>query len=242
MPTGGGVISTLSGLLGSQLQKHEYNRYQNRMAVVTDVGTIEELTDVARRIARQLADRYQNQLLSLILRPDEVPQACLSSCPCFSRKNNANSSTVQPWNQIAQFGVAFTVQGILDGKIDNEQFSDDTKCEDLAKVITQLICSAKPTMKAKVRRRLNLIENAILPYTPFDNRKENEILDQWYLHEFYEKPGIYIMDGEELIKQKKLSWMNPDLYSYRLGTAEEYASLEKLDEKKVEKKNKRCCC
>jgi hypothetical protein len=251
MPNGGGIVSTLSSVIGSQLQQHEYERYQDRMALVTDVGAVEELTDVARQVARQLADRYKEQLLRLQPRP-EVPVVCCSccysccvSCGCCKKDDSSvkpkSTKSIHPAEQVAQFGVVFAVRGIIHGELDNIEFSDDTKCEDLAKVLTKLICSAKPTnIKSKVLRLMNLDKNANLPYTPFENTKEGEKSSKWHLHDFYQKPGIWVDGGNgKECKQNPLSWMNPDLYGYRLGTLEEYNDLVKLDEKQAASN---CCC
>ena len=248
MPNGGGIVSAVSSIVGSQLQQDEYDRYKNRMALVTDVGSVEELTDVARQVARQLADRYKEQLLRLQPRPKEVPVVCCSCCvSCGCCKKDASSDkprstkSIHPAEQVAQFGVVFVVHSIIHGELDSIEFSDDTKCEDLAKVLTKLICSAKPTnIKSKILRRMNLDKNTNLPYTPFENKKEGEKSSKWHLHDFYQKPGIWSEDdnGEEC-KQKPLSWMNPDLYGYRLGTLEEYNDLVKLDEKQAASN---CCC
>lgn len=247
MPLGGGAISAVSGIIGSQIEKHEYNKFQNRMVQVTDVGTVEELTDVARQVARKLADCYRDQLLSLQHKLEDVLQVYCSCCPCFPRSSKDKSTAeeqpvkvVQSTQQIALVGVAFAVQGILDGKIENIQFSDDTKCEDLAKAITELICSAKPSIKAKVLRRLNIDKNKILTHAPLENSEEKVVLNDWYLYEFYRKPGIYIQNGEE--PTRPLSWMNPVLYGYRLGTHEEYTRLDKIDKEQIENKLKSCCC
>jgi hypothetical protein len=239
MPNGGGVLSAVTGLIGDQLQQHEYNRFQDRMALVTDVGTVEELADIARQVARQLADRYEEQLLCLKER--QVPVVCCSCCICCKccKKDDSSAKprkSIHPAEKIAQFGVVCAVQGILDEELEQLEFNDDTKCEDLAKAIANLICRAKPNFKAKVLRQMNLDKDLILPHTPFPHPKEGEKLSEWHIHDFYQKPGIRF-EGES-VGQNPLSWMNPNLYGYRLGTDEEYKNLFKFDKKQTETN---CC-
>jgi hypothetical protein len=90
---------------------------------------------------------------------------------------------------------------------------------------------------------MHLGKNTILPHTPLQNTKEGENLGPWHLYDFYQKPGVYIKSANgKTDNQDVLSWMNSDLYGYRLGTVEEYDDLEKLDKELTENKSKICCC
>ena len=80
MPTGGGVVSTAASLASTLLKNHEYEKFQDRMALITESRDILELNELARQIARELADRYEEQLLQLDPEVKEVPCVDCSCC------------------------------------------------------------------------------------------------------------------------------------------------------------------
>jgi hypothetical protein len=248
MPTGGGLVGGAASLFSSQLQEYEYNEFQSRLSSIAAVGTTEELTDVARQVARELAERYEDQLLRLNARSDEVSLICRWCCSCF-RRSNKDPSTAEkestlknhPTGQIAQFGIALVVQAIFDGDMDEQAYSARIKPSDLVKNIVEIICRAKPTITKKLLRKMNLDKDAILPYMPLQELKEGESPRQWHLYDFYRKPGLRFKgDIDAIPTHRQMSWMNPDSYGYRTGTIEEYEQLTKLDKKPIETKT--CCC
>ncbi len=250
MPTGGNVVSTAASAVSYFLKQHEYTKFEKRMSLIIEDRDTVELTDLARQVARELADRYKEQLLKLNPSFNEVPQVCCRCCACPRRKDKVKSSNQMkplrekpPVKIVAEFGIAFAIQSIVEEKSEDIKISDDMETIDLAKSIVEVICRAKPTIKARVLRRMHLDKNKILPHTPLENTTEGEKSSPWYLYDFYQKPGIYIKsDNGEPPKQVVLSWMNSDLYGYRLGTVEECNDLVELDKKQTENKSKSCCC
>ncbi|UJR19640.1 hypothetical protein I4U23_022774 [Adineta vaga] len=65
IPNGGGIVSSAAKRISFILKNHEYNKYQTRMSALIEDRDILELVDLARQIARELADRYEEQLLRL---------------------------------------------------------------------------------------------------------------------------------------------------------------------------------
>jgi hypothetical protein len=256
MPTGGNVVSTVASAVSSFLKQHEYTRYEKRMSwIIEDRDTV-ELNDLARQVARELADRYEEQLLTLNPGFNEVPQVgclwclrCLHClCPCCKDKDKSSEKMKPrrekpPVKLVAQFGIAFAIQSIVKEESEDTKIYNGIETIDLVKSIVELICRAKPTITARVLRRMHLDKNTILPHTPLPNTKEGENSIPWHLYDFYQKPGINIKsDNGEPPKQVVLSWTNSDQYGHRLGTVEEYEHLVKLDKKPTEKKSKSCCC
>ena len=82
IPNGGGAVSGIASFAGNQLQEHEYRRFQERMSFIVEVGTVIELTDIARDISFELAERYKVQLMCLEERPEEVVPVCCFCIPC----------------------------------------------------------------------------------------------------------------------------------------------------------------
>ncbi|CAF1174970.1 unnamed protein product [Adineta ricciae] len=253
IPVGNTVVSTAAKGISSLLKKHEYDKYQTRISSLIEDRDIFELTDLARRIARELADRYEEQLLRLKSKFDEPPtfcRYCLRICRCFRRKNKVDDSSEtkqlsieSPSRYVAQFGVAFVVQTILDKNSEDIKIFSGIETNDLAKNLVELICCAKPNLTSKVLRRMNLHEYKNLPYTPLSNMNTDENLSPWYLYDFYQKPGISIRnENGEIVPQNPLSWMDANLYGYRLGTSEEYDDLLKREKTRIENKCKIHCC
>lgn len=247
MPTGGGVVSGAAKVLGLALKKHEYNKFQTRMSLIIEGRDTVELTDLARQVARELADRYEEQLLQLNEDFNEVPKVCCDCCAGLRCKNKDASSNEtkprrpKPAKIVAQFGVTFVINTILNEESEDIKISDDMTTIELAKSLVELICRAKPNITARARQRMHLGKKLILP---LKNTTEEEKLSPWYLYDFYLKPAIRIKtDDGVIVNQNVLSWMNSDLYGYRLGTFEEYNYLVELDKNQNEitlKKN--CCC
>ena len=80
MPTGGGVVSTGASVIADVLRKHEYDRFQDRMGSIVENRDINDLCELARLIARELADRYKEQLLQLNPIVEEAPCVDCSCC------------------------------------------------------------------------------------------------------------------------------------------------------------------
>ncbi|CAF0747101.1 unnamed protein product [Adineta steineri] len=249
MPAGGGVVSSLADRLGSVLRDHEYKRYEERMALITDVGTVEELTNVSRQVARELADRYEEQLLSLTANPHHKRRICSWCCRCFRKDQenqpSANDNSKEETNsaeKIAKFGIASIVKAILHDDIDEAKEYNDIEPKDLAHILVAVTCRAKPEIKSKVRRKLNLEKKAILLHERLKSSKQ-ETPVAWNLYDFYRKPGIQLIDNTAATTQPEpLSWMEPELYGSRLGTQKEYDYLASLDKKETNNMKKYCCC
>ena len=242
IPFGGGLVSTAANFTSCALKKDEYSRFQSRMAVVTDVGTIEELADVARQVAWNLAQRYKEQLLCLDSELNNVP---IVNCSCVSRKNKQDFPSQNLPKQLAQIAVFYAQRAICDGQIDQNKLLSDLehKCENLAQIITELICCSEPDIKTKFLKRFGLGKNTILPHKSLRTLlTEGQKADVWYLHEFYYKPAIRIVDGESYLEQLPLSHMDRDGYGFCLGTLEEYHRLKKLDDEKIRKQAESRCC
>lgn len=236
IPTGGEVLSIAVSQLTTLLKDHEYERYQDRMALITENRDILELHELARQIARKLVDRYEEQLLRLDPNAKEVPCVDCSCCrklKCCKKDETPGKPTGKhPAKKVANYALAFAVQSILEKKNEDIKIYPDMKTVDLGNSLVQLICSAKPNVKEKLFRRLNLDKNAILPLKQSADQNE----PPWHLRDFYQKLGIRFGDREEA-----LSWMDPKRYGYRLGTVEEFEDLKKVDEKKTKEKSESYC-
>ena len=251
LKTGGGLVSEIVGWFGGQIQENEHARYQDRMSIIASVGTIEEFNQVARQITRQLAERYKTQILCLV-DPDQVKSSyrCLP-CRVFRTKtaplNTSNPAAKEKQkpatlqcSQVVQFAVEFLLQTVLNEESEKIGLKDGMEAEDLAKCLLPVICRAKPDLKGKLFRRIQLEKDLVLFHTPINDRVNVEhVMNDWHLQEFYSKPAIRLLnvDGEP----KNVSWSNAELYGDRGGTEEEYETLLKADQSEQEKRS-RCPC
>ncbi|CAF3472151.1 unnamed protein product, partial [Rotaria sp. Silwood2] len=245
IPTGEKLSNTAATLAGYWLKRHEYKRYQKRMSLITNAGTIVELTDIARQVAYKLAIRYKDQLEKL-QRPEkgsEVCCFCCTPCRCNSENNSSNNKNYKnkksPAQKVASFGVSAVVEIII--KEDNEKLvgSKDKSFECLVNAIIEIICDAQPTLTKNMLKIVDYNKKTILQLKPKENEEKP---NAWPLYEFYRKPGIWYIDADGQMIGKCLPWMNPDQYGYREGTLEEYNSLVETRTKENDKSNKCDCC
>ncbi|CAF4312341.1 unnamed protein product [Rotaria sp. Silwood2] len=185
---GGGALSAVASAAGFGLKQHEYNQFQNRMSWITNVGTIEELTDVARQVARKLADRYEDQLLSLRPRSDEVSQVCLCCCAPSAPSTKDDSSAKKtptkamgPAEQVASFGVAAALQIIVDGTCTKLELAKYKEPEYLADTLTEMSNTdqERNTQRARRSRAQSANLNEHFQYDDkFDSHRYSRLLEK----------------------------------------------------------------
>ena len=127
-------------------------------------------------------------------------------------------------------------QAVLNEESKDIDLKDGMEPDDLVKSLVRVMCRAKPGLKAKVMRRIQLEKDSILFHTPIDGPVDSEhVMTDWHLHEFYCKSAVRLEKGQ----REKLPWTNVELYGHRGGTEDEHDHLLKSVE---EKQKKRCCC
>lgn len=249
---GGGAISTIAGFAGDKIKEQEHQEFQERMSIIANVGNMEELNEVARRIARRLADNYKEQLMRLHERPEPSSTCCCDFLPCCSKRTvtvtatvptptpkDNNQGTKTSW-EVAQFGVNFMRQAILEEKLNDLKLKDGMTADELVESLVQLISRATPKLAAKARRKFKLDKNAILPHGPLPHIKPGTESTAWHLHDFYRKPTIQAETSVEGFNETlHLPWMDSKIYGFRGGTRDEYEHLSRFVE--ITDKNS-CCC
>ena len=108
LPTGGGGLRGIVDYGRGKIQENETARYRGRMSMIPDFVTIEELTDVARQIARQLTEIDQKQLLHLV-KPDPVEKGSCSCLPCGKEPAKEQPSS----NKAESEGAVERCQGVV---------------------------------------------------------------------------------------------------------------------------------
>ena len=247
---GGGAISTIAGFAGDKIKEQEHQEFQERMSIIANVGNMEELNEVARRIARRLTDNYKEQLIRLHERPEPSSTCCCDYLPCCSKRTvtvtvttptpKDNNQGTKTSREVAQLGVNFMRQAILVEKLNDLKLKDGMTADELVESLVQLISRATPNLAAKARRKLKLDKNALLPHDPLPHAEPGTESTAWHLHDFYRKPTIRAETSVEGFDETlHLPWMNTKMYGYRRGTREEYEHLSRFLEN-TDKKS--CCC
>ena len=246
IPNYGDIVSIPIDYVGDRIQEKEHEKYQKRMSVIASVGDVQELNDVARQVAFDLACRYEKQLLALTPGPKKCCSWCCSSPRCCStdpkvKEPNKALGDHPAW-RVAQFGVDCLIARIINKESDELKLEEGMEADHLVKVLVELICQTKPNLVANLRRTLKLEANNLLLYDREDASKK-DVPGKWHLFDFYYKPGIrWPGDQNDDVLGETLSWMAPEAHGYRLGTEEEHQALEKADKKKSEKKSCSYCC
>ena len=244
---GGGAISAIAGFAGDKIKEKEHQDFQERMSFIANVGNIEELNEIARRIARRLTDNYNEQLVSLNERPEPSSTCSCDRLPCFSKQtvtvtepapkdNNQGTKTAK---EVAQFGINFMRQAILVENLNDLKLKDGMTGDELVESLVQLISRATPNLAAKARRKLKLDKNAVLPHDPLPHIKQGTESTAWHLHDFYRKPTIRAETSVEGVNETlHLPWMDSKMYGFRRGIRDEYEHLSRF----VEITDKSSCC
>ncbi|CAF1058235.1 unnamed protein product [Adineta ricciae] len=241
VPTGGEVISCIAGQVSSQLKDHEHERYQNRMSeVIKDQDTL-ELLELARLVARELANRYRDQILTIGSHFDQAPKQSQRCCSIFPRRNKVkpcgNPGVDDLIEKATSFGIGFAVRSIIGG--DLRKFQRET----LHMRLTELVSRAEPGFLKTLHMKLHWKKNEVISYV--QSRDDDKVFKPKLLYDFYCKPGIYFDENSESSADREtLPWMDAELYGYRLGTREEYENLLAIFEKQKNDKLRkflRCC-
>ncbi|CAF1085929.1 unnamed protein product [Adineta ricciae] len=215
VPTGGEVISCVTGQVSSQLKDREHERYQNRMSeVIKDQDTL-ELLELARLVARELANRYRDQLLTIGSNFDQAPQQSQRCCSIFPRRNKVkpcgNPGVDDLIEKVTSFGIGFAVRSIIGG--DLGKFQRETLHMNLA----ELVSRAEPGFLKTLHMKLRWKKNEVISYV--QSRDDDKVFKPKLLYDFYCKPGIYFDENSESSADREtLPWMDAELYGYRLGT------------------------
>jgi hypothetical protein len=236
VPTFGSVLRPILENGSDFLFSKDYTLIQEKLSLISGMGNHAEFLSVARQVAREITDRYKDQLL--LLAPDHIELSRAPTAVTIARESMLDrKDTNMPAERVANFAIKYVIETIRDQDLLELGFSSKPKTtmNDLANILIRIISSAKPNLprrffkctKVDVNRRLAIQQQASAGET-----QENH----WILYEFFRAPGIKI-DNES--KYDQAPWMNSTLYGYRIGTQEEIDIIQKEIE---DIRTKKCCC
>ena len=240
LPLGGAVAEHIAGFVGKQIQENEYIKFQDRMSVIAEFGSIEELSDVAREIAGILADRYKEQILRLV-DPPPVKTDCCSCCPWKEKTTGERSSSTEKpkatnqCRKLVPFAVDFLQREILNEESKTIGLRAGMERKELVQGLVRVICRAKLHTKDSFLRRLCPNKVAALLHIPIGHPVNSTVvISAWHTHDFYHRPDIQVEKVHGNVLSRSFHH-----YGSRLGTQEEYDTALKANEENSEKQ---CCC
>lgn len=211
IPAIGNSLDTVVSVATTGLEKIDEERITNILKAVAELGTLTEIKRAAESTARQLTERYSDQLNQLATenkkptsnweKIKEGGKSIYETTKEFVIKEQATS----PPKELAEFAVSQIVSALLDLSIKPDQPLDAQ--------FVQAVC-APPS-------RLEKIKHAVTGVLGL-NEIETKDGKTWQLQNFYRKPGIRTAEGECYVGEGA----EPELYGYRLGTREEAELLQ----------------
>ncbi|CAF4546541.1 unnamed protein product, partial [Rotaria sp. Silwood2] len=80
VPTVGSALEIATSITASQLENMDYQSIQEKLTIFSDCGNVFDQCEIAGKVARQVTDRYQEQLLRLLDENEQVIVGCCAKC------------------------------------------------------------------------------------------------------------------------------------------------------------------
>ena len=205
---GPAVQKVLKWTISKMLGKIDGARQKNTAINASELVTLSEVKKYAESIARQLTERYADQLERLLMTPEEEQAEThkLKQGLNKVKERVLKDSPVPPAKQLAIFGVLWIVNELYDAEnIDVSKELDEA----LLSVISQKTLPDKLT-KCWQKITTGLGIQGV-------NSKSREI---WHPESVYTLPGLRV--GNEYYSNETLE---PSIYGWRLGTVQEVQDL-----------------
>jgi len=167
IPNAGPFIQTgidqVSGCIGDI--DHELIR--NKLKIISKCGDVNEQNDIARRVARRLADRYEEQLKRLDNNNKEMKTSCYAGCKskllCIEPIDDD-----EPTERVATFAVDYIISAIADQNIKTLKLKKADNKNVLVEMLVELVCRARGS-SCSIPKRFHDDPNQYLPLKPVLN-------------------------------------------------------------------------
>lgn len=197
VPFIGNSLDTVVEVASSGLEKIDQIRQTNILKTMASLGTLTDIKKAAESTARQLTEKYREQLEML---PIKKPEGSLQKVNAFVLKGSSRTRA----EEVADFAVSQILGALLDGAI-----SADVPLE------TQFIrCIYTPPSRLDRIRQAICYKLKMSKVTTTDKK-------EWQLEHIYTKPGIKTPQGNCYGGTETDS----ELYGYRYGTDQEAIEL-----------------
>ena len=205
---GTAVEKVLKWSVSKGLEKLDGTRQKNTAINASELVTLSEVKKYAESIARQLTERYADQLQRLATAEQEQTEANKLKQGLTKMKEVALKKLyAPPAKQLAIFGVLWIIDQLCDADgID--------KSKELDEALFSMISQKTPPNKLKKCWQFITSKLGIQGI----HSKNGET---WHPEAVYTLPGIRTVDNEYYSAQK----LEPQTYGWRLGTSEEAQAL-----------------
>ncbi|CAF3658848.1 unnamed protein product [Rotaria sp. Silwood1] len=109
--------------------------------MISDCGDVVEQCEIARKVARKLANRYREQLVRLHGENEKIDGGC---CSCLKLLPFIDSDDDDPpAARVATFAINYIISAIPDQSITKLKFKHGNKQDSLVQLLVELACSAR---------------------------------------------------------------------------------------------------
>ncbi|CAF0712112.1 unnamed protein product [Adineta steineri] len=142
IPVAGSAIQQGSDMAATYLEDKDYELIRDKLKIISSCGDVTEQSNIARRVARRLADRYHEQLKRLHSKNKEINESCYIQCisklPCIE-----SPDADEPAKRVATFAVDYIVSAIANQSIKTLKLKTVKDNKDvLVEILIELVCRA----------------------------------------------------------------------------------------------------
>ncbi|CAF0737319.1 unnamed protein product [Adineta steineri] len=142
IPHAGSTIQKGNEYLATYLEDKDHELIRNKLEIISDCGDVIEQSDIARRVARRLADRYQEQLKRLHRRNKKINRSCYVWCISKLPKIESLDENA-PAKRVATFAVNYIISAVTNQTIKILKLKTVKDNKDvLVEMLVQLACGA----------------------------------------------------------------------------------------------------
>ncbi|CAF0729670.1 unnamed protein product [Adineta steineri] len=174
IPVAGSAIQTGSDMAATYLEDKDYELIRDKLEIISRCGDIIEQSNIGRRVARRLTDRYHEQLKRLHSKNKEINESyytwCIRKLPCIE-----SPDTDEPAKRVATFAVNYIISAITNQSIKTLKLKTVKDNKDvLVEILVELACRAHGSC-CSIPKWFYDDSNQYLPLKPILN---NTLVDQ----------------------------------------------------------------
>jgi hypothetical protein len=133
------------------LQHIDHELIRNKLKMISKCGDIIDQCEVARKVARQLTNRYKEQLTRLQDDTTEIDNDCCSRCKRILPRGEPLDES-EPAERVALFAVNYIVSAVADQDIKMFKFRKANDKDSLVQMLVELACRAHEFTSCSLKR------------------------------------------------------------------------------------------
>ncbi|CAF0715323.1 unnamed protein product [Adineta steineri] len=142
IPHAGSIIQKGNEHLATYLEDKDHELIRNKLEIISDCGDVIEQSNIARRVARRVADRYHEQLKRLHSKNKEINESCYAWCIRKLPKIDSLDKN-EPAKRVATFAVNYIISAVTNQTIKILKLKTVKDNKDvLVEMLVQLACGS----------------------------------------------------------------------------------------------------